>query len=203
MTQNYYTTRQAAKLLGISVRSAQIWVEKGTLHAWKTLGGHRRISRDSVQRMLRAQSAALDRETYSLPLLILEDDAALLKLYQRNIETWTFPVTLYTAPSGSEGLLMMGEVMPQMLICDLRLPGVDGFEIVRSLCAIERYSNTLIVVVTGLDKEEVAARGGLPERVELLGKPIDFARLQSIAQRLWSRNANQTATIPPLPTEAD
>ena len=54
MPQNYLTTRNAAKLLGISVRTAQQWVERGKLEGWKTDGGHRRISHTSVLVALKA-----------------------------------------------------------------------------------------------------------------------------------------------------
>ena len=44
----YCTTREAAELLGVSLTTAQLWVESGLLEAWKTEGGHRRIHRTSV-----------------------------------------------------------------------------------------------------------------------------------------------------------
>nr|CAD6437923.1 helix-turn-helix domain-containing protein [Rhizobium sp. Q54] len=46
------TTAQAAKLLGISVRTAQLWVESGDLPSWKTPGGHRRIPRSAVMPLI-------------------------------------------------------------------------------------------------------------------------------------------------------
>ena len=48
----YCTTREAAEMLGVSLTTAQLWVESGLLDAWKTEGGHRRIHRTSVQRLL-------------------------------------------------------------------------------------------------------------------------------------------------------
>ena len=42
------TTADAAQLLGISTRTAQLWVESGQLSSWKTPGGHRRIPRQAV-----------------------------------------------------------------------------------------------------------------------------------------------------------
>jgi len=42
------TTAKAAQLLGVSTRTAQIWVESGQLPSWKTPGGHRRIPREAV-----------------------------------------------------------------------------------------------------------------------------------------------------------
>ncbi|MDI4667365.1 helix-turn-helix domain-containing protein, partial [Xanthobacter autotrophicus] len=52
---DHYTTLETAKLLGMAVRSIQLMVDRGELEAWKTPGGHRRISRDSVERWLRSR----------------------------------------------------------------------------------------------------------------------------------------------------
>jgi DNA-binding response OmpR family regulator len=125
----------------------------------------------------------------ALRILIIEDDASLLKLYRRQISLWPFSTVVNTAPNGFEGLLKIGEVLPQMLLCDLRLPGVNGFQIVRALCDIERYRNMKIVVVSALPTEEIVAHGGIPERVELMGKPIDFKRLYEVAARIFTENA--------------
>ena len=50
-----YTTIEVAQLLGLAVRSVQLMVDRGELDAWKTPGGHRRISRASVERWLAAR----------------------------------------------------------------------------------------------------------------------------------------------------
>jgi len=205
MDKNYCTTREAAKLLGISVRTAQLWLEKGYLKGWKTEGGHRRIIRSSLA------SAARDRRYggvasprySSLPALIIEDDANLLKLYRAQMSRWPFDVTIYTAPNGYEGMVMVGEVEPRLLICDLRLPGVNGFVIVRSLCAMERYADMKIVVVSGMPTGEIQAHGGVPERVELMGKPINFSRLREIAGDLWAQHSAKPAVTDPGRYDAD
>lgn len=46
------TTAKAAQLLGVSTRTAQIWVESGQLPSWKTPGGHRRIPREAVLNLI-------------------------------------------------------------------------------------------------------------------------------------------------------
>jgi len=191
MAANYLTTRKAAKLLGISVRTAQQWVEKGQLEGWKTDGGHRRISHSSVSATLSARlpDAQAKKEAAAVPILIVEDEANLLRLYRTHTERWPFKTTIYTAPNGYEALVLVGEVKPQLLICDLRLPGVNGFQIVRALCEMQRFNHMGIVVVTGLPVAEIQAHGGVPERVQILGKPIDFARLQAIALQTCGRPA--------------
>ena len=54
----HYTTVEVAKLLGMAVRSIQLMVDRGELQAWKTPGGHRRISRESVERWQRLHAMA-------------------------------------------------------------------------------------------------------------------------------------------------
>ena len=93
-------------------------------------------------------------------------------------------MSFYAAPNGYEGLVMIGETNPRMLICDLRLPGVNGFQIVRALCAMERFSQMAVVVVSGLPSVEIDAHGGVPKRVEMMGKPVNFSRLKEIAFEL-------------------
>jgi excisionase family DNA binding protein len=184
-TNNFYTTREAARLLGISVRTAQQWIEKGILTGWKTEGGHRRISVKSVEAMQGRQirqHSSKQQSSAALRILVVEDSQTLLKLYQHQLKAWPFPVEIYTVPNGFEALVMVGEVSPQLLVCDLRLPGVNGFQIVRALREIPRYKDLAIVVVSGLTLSEVQAHGGLPPQIELLGKPIDFSRLLSIAK---------------------
>lgn len=197
MTGNYLTTRSAAKMLGISLRTAQQWVETGQLRAWKTQGGHRRIARESVMAAMQKREPAVPALPYSLPVLIVEDDLSLIRLYQVRLRTWPFAVHVSTAPNGYEALVLIGEAQPALLICDLGLPGVNGFQVVRAICAMERFKNLCIVVITGLSGAEIEAHGGLPERVEVMGKPIDFERLQMIAQREWTLGAaGKSATVP-------
>lgn len=53
-----YSTREASEILGVSLRTVQLWVDSGVLEAWKTVGGHRRISRASVEALLRGGGGA-------------------------------------------------------------------------------------------------------------------------------------------------
>ncbi len=53
MESDVLTTSQAARLLGISVRTAQLLVEGGSLTSWKTPGGHRRVYRTDVMALMK------------------------------------------------------------------------------------------------------------------------------------------------------
>jgi CheY-like chemotaxis protein len=57
----------------------------------------------------------------------------LQKLYQMTIESWKLPINLRIVSDGFEGLLLVGQQTPDILIADLMMPGMDGFEMIRRL----------------------------------------------------------------------
>ncbi len=197
----FCTTREAATLLGVSVGTVQLWVENGLLQAWKTSGGHRRVMRDSVERLLRKQPPAqkanetevLTASSRRLSILVVEDDPALLRLYEVNMSRWPMAPEVIGIDNAFAALLLMGRGGPDLLITDLHMPEMDGFGMLRVLRKAPEMANTTIVVVSGLDATEIAERGGVPEGIEVLPKPIPFARLLSIATGIVNQSRFQLA----------
>lgn len=197
------STREAGKMLGVSLRTVQVWVDSGLLEGWRTVGGHRRITATSVERLMRERT--LDRPAASnaasknrttprdgLSLLVVEDDNDLLELYRQTIDSWGLPLQLHTATNGFEGLLQIGETLPDLLITDLNMPGINGFEMLRSLRIRFDVTQMAIVVVTGLDKADIYMHGGLAADVEILGKPVPFARLKALVEELLVKKGKLT-----------
>lgn len=186
----YLTTRQAAKLLGISLRTAQLWVENGQLEAWKTQGGHRRIKSDSVQRLLdgappERRSATTDHTSPGrIRVLIVEDDNILLKLYQTVIAGWKMPIDVITASNGIDGLIRIGKDAPQLMITDLAMPGIDGIQLIRLLAASSFREGLEIIVVSGLDNTRIKALGDLPGDIQVFSKPVPFLQLKNIVSQI-------------------
>lgn len=191
--KSFCTTREAASLLGVSVSTAQNWAESGLLDSWKTDGGHRRISRDSVARLLAAPIAeasfaaaqpAAPKTEQRLHILVVEDDSVMLRLYQIRLANWSFAPIVETASDGFEGLVKIGLQRPDLLISDLQMPHLDGFQMIRSLHRQPDCAGMEIAVVTGLDEEDIAAAGGLPQEVKIFPKPIPFGQLEQIARQI-------------------
>lgn len=184
------STREAGKMLGVSLRTVQLWVDGGLLEAWKTVGGHRRITVASVrqlleERMVERRGAGEEQASgdQALPtVLVVEDDADLLALYRANLSLWEPPVNLATASNGFDGLLKIGENPPDLLITDLDMPGMDGVQMLRTLRANPNFAQMNIAVVTGLDKADIELRGGLPEDIALFRKPVPFERLETLVR---------------------
>jgi len=182
--EGYCTTREAAKLLGLSLGKVQQMTEDGELQAWKTSGGHRRVSIQSVEAHLRMRGdmSQHDGRRDGIDILIAEDNPDLQKLYQKHIAAWALPITVRTVGNGIDGLLNIGLRPPDMLIADLLMPGVDGFEMIWRLRQNPELDSMDIIVVTGMDESEIQKRGGLPETVTLYQKPVPFRELRGYLQ---------------------
>jgi excisionase family DNA binding protein len=191
----FCTTRQAADMLGISLGTVQQMVESGALAAWKTDGGHRRVSVSAIKTYLDRRFAAplptgrfvnlsnsastpgLVNASGLFSVLIAEDDLILQKLYTVTIASWGLPLDVQVVSNGFEGLVQIGQQPPDLLILDLMMPGIDGFEMIRTLRGNPALVEMDIIVITGMSPDSVAERGGLPAGTTLYGKPIPFHQL--------------------------
>lgn len=191
-SQEICSTREAAALLGVSLRTVQLWVESGELQAWKTVGGHRRVSLQSVKRLMESRQAMPATSRLGFRVLILEDESDLLNLYRLTIEGWDMAPQVLTATNGFEGLIEIGKSNPDLLITDLKMPGMDGFELIRRLKGNPRYNGLHIVVVSGLGKAEIEKEGGLPKSVTVFPKPVPFPELESLIRGLMIGSGKAT-----------
>jgi excisionase family DNA binding protein len=200
--KTFCTTREAAALLGVSLSTAQLWAESGLVEAWKTGGGHRRISRQSIERLLanpagrdvpaevvptrRATDVAQGSATPPAPLniLVVEDDPTLRRLYELKLRDWPMQPEIRTAGDGYAALICMGNTKPDLLIADLQMPGMDGFRMLHTISNTPELAGMAIVVVSGLDAEEIVLGGGVPDGIPLIPKPVPFDQLLAIAEQV-------------------
>lgn len=183
--EDYCGTFYTAKLLGLSVGTIQALVEKGELNAWKTKGGHRRISMESIREYQRQHGLTeTSDKTKFLKVLVVEDDAATLEVFKSTIDSWTLPIDVSLMSSAMEALIDINTLKPDVLITDLNMPGVDGFELLRTLRANPSFSSMVLVAMTGLSPAEVEEQGGLPPQTVSVQKPVDMKWFQGFVAAL-------------------
>jgi excisionase family DNA binding protein len=197
ISRSFCTTREAADMLGVSLRTAQLWSESGLLEAWKTSGGHRRISRQSIERLLsgpgsdlptRADPSGVPADTDPAGgrfcILVVEDDPDLRRLYGLKLRHWPMQPEVLTAGDGYEALVLLGLHRPDMLIADLQMPGLDGFRMLRTIEGAPELAAMKTIVVSGLDPEDIEQRGSVPAGIPILPKPVPFDRLATLAGQI-------------------
>ena len=193
--KNYYTTIQTAKLLGVSVRTVQLWVENGTLEAWKTAGGHRRIVAQSVENYQSQKHAPSINTQTTKRILVVEDNPTVCKFYQAAINSWGLPLEVIIRNDGFDGLIEIGRQKPDLLIADIYMPGMDGLQMIRSLYKSEQLSSEKIIVISGLSQENISERGGIPSDIVFLTKPVDVDRLKQNIMNKLNLEHQTTAAI--------
>ncbi|HLX32326.1 MAG TPA: HD domain-containing phosphohydrolase [Gaiellaceae bacterium] len=126
------------------------------------------------------------RTAADLRILLVDDEPALRELLRVTFEG--ADVAVSEAASGQEALAELGVEVPDALVLDLRMPGMDGADLCRRLRRDERTSRLPIVVLSGGDAAELqrARQAGADEIVR---KPFSPLELLSIVERLTGREA--------------
>lgn len=186
---DHVTTLEAARLLGMAVRSVQLMVDRGELEAWKTPGGHRRISRTSVERWRQGERVNTPSQDQvptfsghrpgpaptpgrSAPRVLLIEDSAHFQNLIKLLLGQQFPhVELLTASDGISGLAMVGQYQPDVLMVDILLPGIDGAALITSLRAMPQFQAMQIIVVTSLDAQQLTPYAFSLHGIAVVHKP--------------------------------
>ena len=186
-SQGYCGTFYAAKALGLSVATVQTLAERGELEAWKTQGGHRRISLKSIREYMEkngTKPTSLGLTPNAVRVLVVDDDPTFLTLIRKTSEKWHLPVDFTVMASAIEALLDIHGLRPHVLFTDLRKPALDGYEGIRKLRSNAQFAGLHVVAVTGMTQAEITERGGLPPGVILVQKPLDMHWLQGFVTAL-------------------
>lgn len=194
-----YSTTEVARLLNVSTQTVQKWVDLGHLLAWKTLGGHRRISAESVNVFVAGQTIPATTPKPPVPnktskgggleVLVVDDDASQIELLEATLTRQYPQLTLLVANDGFNALLQVGQRLPDLLITDVVMNGMDGIEMLRSLRNNAHSAGLPAIAISNYSADEIRFRGGLPEGVEFLAKPVDRVRLYEIIDKILQQQA--------------
>jgi DNA-binding response OmpR family regulator len=90
-------------------------------------------------------------------ILIIEDELGLSEMYKMKFEREGF--TVFTAPNGEEGIVLAKKELPDLVLLDIVMPGIDGFEVLRKLRADQVTENLKIFVFSNLGQDDEIERG--------------------------------------------
>ena len=132
-------------------------------------------------------------------ILAVDDIAANLRLLEAKLQAEYYEVLL--ASSGPEAIIAAFTQLPDVILLDVMMPGMDGYQVCRTLKADARTQHIPVVMVTALTDSAERVRGLEAGADDFLSKPVDdatlFARLRALlrvkqVQDAW-RLRSQTA----------
>jgi DNA-binding response OmpR family regulator len=90
-------------------------------------------------------------------VLLVEDDQSVLEMYRLKLELDGYRVS--TAVDGEEGLRKAGDLRPDIIFLDIRLPKMDGFEVLRRLRSQETTRQIPVIILSNYGEDDLVARG--------------------------------------------
>ena len=187
-----FTTFEAAKLCHVSPLSIINWVNAGRLPAFRTPGGHRRVRREDLIRFMRENGIPLPDELKSgsgrTKVLVVDDEASIRDVLSEHLSNREKPYEVMTAADGFEAGRLVATFQPDVVLLDLRMPGIDGYEVCRQLKADPDTSATIVIAMTGYHTPETEAKILECGALRCFAKPIEPSTLASFIDSLFKQS---------------
>ncbi len=98
------------------------------------------------------------------------------------------------AHSGREALEIIDAVQPDIVLLDVLMPEMDGFEVCRRLKANEKWRDIPVIIVTGLHEKTDVVRGFEVGANDFIHKPFNDVELRSRVRAMFRRKQHQDET---------
>jgi excisionase family DNA binding protein len=171
------TSHQVATLLQVNPSSVNKWVRDGRIAAFRTPGGHRRISAADLVTFLNAHQMPLPRQLTTLSrrrLLVVDSDKKQVKALGRALKPYGDRVESVVVESGIDALASLGWLHPHILVLDAQDAESDALTVCRRLKGSERTRDITVIVATskpGKDYDRTAEKAGA---AQVVAKPVDY-----------------------------
>jgi len=187
--RRYLTTGDVAREFGVTPASVKKWIGQEKLRALRTPGRHYRISVEEFERFRAAY--CFPAESERAPRILVVDDSPIVVDFVMDLLRDLLPGSeLEGASNGYEGLLKVGTLHPDLLILDLRMPGLDGFEVCRRIKANPATRATRILMITAFAEDETEAEARRAGADGFLRKPPQLDDLKAQVARLLGERAH-------------
>jgi excisionase family DNA binding protein len=174
----WLTLGQAARYLGVAQSTIRKWSDGGRLTAFYTPGGHRRFRLSDLDEFL--SGARGTPAEAGQTVLVVDDDDGLREFLRVNLELDGFVVR--EAGNAEEGLAALEEEPPDLILLDVMMPKMDGFEMLRRVQERHGVGAIPVIMFSGkVDDARAAEEGGAQA---FIGKPFDPQQLIDATKQL-------------------
>jgi len=129
-------------------------------------------------------------EYKKVKILLVDDEPDVLEILKYNLEKEGYLV--YTASDGLSGKKQAMELLPDLIILDVMMPGMDGVKLCSTLRAMPEFNNSIIVLLTARGEEYSQIAGFNAGADDYIVKPVKPAvlmvKIKALLKRQFSRN---------------
>lgn len=179
------TTGEVAEICGVNFRTVMRWIDRGLLQAYRLPGrGDRRVLRDELHRFMLENGIPNQSTISGLPrrILIADDEPAMARAIERVLRRTNFETAI--AANGFEAGAMLPTFKPGILTLDLRMPGIDGLDVLRFLQKTELATPLKILVVSADTETRLQEARALGAHA-ILRKPFANDELVDVIEKIY------------------
>jgi len=182
-----YTTGDIAAFCHVTINAVKKWIAAGKLDAFRTPGGHYRVKREHFMAFLDKYKLDIKEEVFPdrSKVLIIDDEPEVVEFVKGALESMDRKFLVETASDGYEALIKVGEFKPELLVLDIRMPRIDGFEVCRRIKGNGGTREIKILAVTAYGRDDIkkilecGADNCLPKPIKLKDFKHNVRRLLS------------------------
>lgn len=175
-----YSTHDVARICCVTPTTVIRWIEDGLIPAFKTVGGHRRVRREDLERVCQERGIPFTVPTGDEVgrLLVIDDEPVVLDLVRDVLKDLSHQFDVEVARDAFDAGRLVAVFRPQLIFLDLMMPGVDGFEVCARLKRDAPTMHTEIIAITGYYTESNMERILAAGASGCLKKPLDVSEVR-------------------------
>ena len=156
--EDIMTVFKASKYCNVSPKTIINWIESGHIKAYKTVGGHRRIKISDLEAFMKKQGIPIPEGEHveeRKRILVVDDDPIIVETIVQALEEDEHDYEVISASDGFEAGLQVNHFRPHLLILDIMMPDIKGYDVCKKIKSSEETKDTKIIVLSAyLDDEK-------------------------------------------------
>jgi excisionase family DNA binding protein len=180
----FLSTAEAARMLGLSTTLVQTLVDQGDLKGWKTRGGHRRISLDSIlgyQTDARQAPGSPLKASVQPHVTIVIESSALFSELKAECASWNLSIDVRFFDSVTEALLELSSQKPDMMVVEMSMPRAQQEKTFQALENFNQRGPTPLSVVLITSEKSLKANmpAGASSAIQVVSGPLSAVWLHA------------------------
>jgi len=112
-------------------------------------------------------------------ILVIDDEKPTLSMFRLFLDAYGYSV--YTAENGTEGLAIFQKEKPEIVLTDIKMPGIDGLAVLQRIKEVA--PKTAVIVITGHGDTALAEQAVALDAVDFINKPIKKEALDAALKK--------------------
>jgi len=189
MKDKAFTTFQISKICKVTHRTVLSWINQGKIKAFKTPGGHSRVREKDLRSFLIEYEIPLpdDMKKKTTNILVVDDEKEILFLIQKNLTedaVMKDKIEVATCENGLDAMMEIGKNPPEIIILDICLPNLNGYEVCQRIRSNPDLKNVYIIAISGQNIEGTSEKILSAGANIFLAKPFEMSDLRTMIQKV-------------------